>query len=231
MTRTLFVTGTDTGVGKTHVVRLLIRRAQALGAKVCGWKPVASGCEQTSEGLRNTDALALEAEARTGEPYECLNPFAYVPAVAPHLAAAAVGHPIRVTKLDEVHADLARRYDLILAEGAGGWRTPLDDTWTLGSWVARHEWPVIAVVGMRLGCLNHALLTAESVMRAAPLVGWIANVLPPAMPLLEENLRTLRQRLPAPWLGTVAGHGESIEGNGALLDRLLYPPRPLAARG
>lgn len=230
MSRTLFVTGTDTGVGKTQVARLLIRQARALGAGTCGWKPVATGCESTADGLRNADALALEDAARSGESYALLNPFAYAPAVAPHLAAAAAGQPIRVTMLDTVHAELAKRHELVVAEGAGGWRTPLDETWTLGAWVAQHEWPVVLVVGMRLGCLNHALLTAESVMRAAKLAGWIASVLPPRMPLLDENLATLKRRLPAPWLGTVAEDGDAIEGNTAVLDRLLHPPRPLAAR-
>lgn len=231
MNRTLFVTGTDTGVGKTQVTRALIRRARELGASVCGWKPVASGCEETGEGLRNADALALEAEARSGEPYALLNPFAYAPPVAPHLAAAAAGRPIRVTHLRAVHGELASRHGLVLAEGAGGWRTPIDETWTLGSWVGDCGWPVILVVGMRLGCLNHALLTAESVQRAAPLAGWIASVLPEPMPLLEENLATLRARLPAPWLGTLGAHADAVRGNEAALDRLLHPPRPLARAG
>lgn len=230
MSRTLFVTGTDTGAGKTQVTRALIRRARELGARTCGWKPVASGCEETADGLRNADALALEAAARSGEPYELINPFAYAPPVAPHLAAAAAKRPIRVARLEAVHAELAARHELILAEGAGGWRTPLDETWTLGSWVGERGWPVILVVGMRLGCLNHALLTAESVQRAAKLEGWIANLLPEPMPLLDENIATLMKRLSVPWLGTLQTGGDTVVGNEAELDRLLLPPKPLAAR-
>lgn len=230
MSRTLFVTGTDTGAGKTQVAVALIRRAKELGADACGWKPVASGCDETPAGLRNADALALEAAAGTAEPYELINPYAYAPPVAPHLAAAAVARPIRVTRLVAVHAELASRHELVVAEGAGGWRTPLDDTWTLGAWVGEQGWPVILVVGLRLGCLNHAMLTAESVQRGARLAGWIANVLPGSMPLREENIATLRQRLPAPWLGTLAEGGTAVSGNDAVLDRLLHPPKPLAAR-
>jgi dethiobiotin synthetase len=202
--RTLFVTGTDTGAGKTTVACALIRQARDQGLRVCGWKPVATGCERTPEGLRNADALALQAAAGTGEPYELLNPCAYEPPVAPHLAAQAAGRPVRLAALDAAHRALAARYDLIIAEGAGGWRVPLDETWTLGAWVAEHEWPVLLVVGMRLGCLNHALMSAEAIARDTRLAGWAASVLPPPMDLLEENLATLRQRLSAPCWGEIA---------------------------
>jgi dethiobiotin synthetase len=200
---TLFVTGTDTGVGKTTVACALLRQARGQGLKVCGWKPVATGCERTPAGLRNADALALQAAAGTDEPYALLNPCALEPAVAPHLAAQAAGRPIRIAELDHAHRELAQRYDLIIAEGAGGWRVPLDEAWTLGAWVAEREWPVLLVVGMRLGCLNHALMSAETIARDTRLAGWIASVLPPPMALLEENLATLRARLSAPSWGEI----------------------------
>jgi dethiobiotin synthetase len=220
--RTLFVTGTDTGVGKTRAARALIRTARARGTRVCGWKPVATGCERTGAGLRNADALALQQAAGTREPYEVLNPCAYERAVAPHLAASLEGRPIRIAELDRAHAELAGRYELIVAEGAGGWRVPLDEGWTLGAWVAEREWPVLLVVGLRLGCLNHALLTAEAVARDTHLAGWIGSVLPPEMDLLEENLTTLRQRLAAPCWGVLACGAEDAgepAGLGQALER------------
>jgi dethiobiotin synthetase len=214
--RTLFVTGTDTGVGKTRAARALIRAARARGTRVCGWKPVATGCERTAEGLRNADALALQEAAGTREPYGLLNPCAYERAVAPHLAARLEQRAIRVAELDRAHAELARRHELIVAEGAGGWRVPLDEAWTLGAWVSEREWPVLLVVGMRLGCLNHALLTAEAVARDTRLAGWIGNVLPREMELLEDNLATLRERLAAPCWGVMACGAEDVADGGAL---------------
>lgn len=199
--RTLFVTGTDTGAGKTRAACALIREARARRIKVCGWKPVATGCERSAEGLRNADALALQAAAGTSEPYALLNPCAYEHAVAPHLAAALDERPLRIADLDRAHRELAARYELIVAEGAGGWRVPLDEAWTLGAWVAEREWPVLLVVGLRLGCLNHAMLTAEAVARDTRLAGWVGSVLPPPMQLLEENIATLRARLAAPCWG------------------------------
>lgn len=208
--RTLFVTGTDTAVGKTRAARALIRAARARGLTVCGWKPVATGCERTADGLRNSDALALQEAAGTQEPYALLNPCAYERPVAPHLASALEGRPISIPTLDRAHAELARRYELIVAEGAGGWRVPLDEAWTLGAWVAEHEWPVVLVVGLRLGCLNHALLTAEAIARDTRLAGWIGNVLPPEMELLADNLATLRDRLAAPCWGVIAAGSDTL---------------------
>jgi dethiobiotin synthetase len=220
--RTLFVTGTDTGVGKTRAARALIRTARARGTRVCGWKPVATGCERTAEGLRNPDALALQQAAGTREPYELLNPCAYERAVAPHLASRLEQRPIRITDLDRAHAELAQRYELVVVEGAGGWRVPLDEAWTLGAWVSEREWPVVLVVGLRLGCLNHALLTADAVARDTRLAGWIGNVLPPEMELLEDNLATLRERIASPCWGVMPCGAEGVadcDGLGTALER------------
>ena len=230
--RTLFITGTDTAVGKTRVACALIRAARERGLTVCGWKPVATGCERTPEGLRNADALALQAAAGTDEPYELLNPCAYEPAVAPHVAAMLARRPIRIAELDRAHRELARRYELIVAEGAGGWRVPLDEAWTLGAWVAEREWPVLLTVGVRLGCLNHAMLTAEAVARDTQLAGWAGNVLPPPMEVLEENLSTLRERLAAPCWGIVPCGAEEFANPKALFDALerwrrIRPPESL----
>lgn len=230
MKGTLFVTGTDTGVGKTRVACALLRQARSRNVKACGWKPVATGCETTPAGLRNDDALALQEASGAPEPYDHVNPYAFVPAVAPHLAAEAAGRRIRIAELDRVHADLAARYDLVVAEGAGGWRVPLDDSWTVGAWVAEHEWPVVLVVGLRLGCLNHALLSAEAIARDTKLAGWVANVLPPEMDLLEENIESLKERLSAPFWGRIACGATDFDPLGfppdALTELVKPPPVP-----
>ncbi|MGQ0585842.1 MAG: ATP-dependent dethiobiotin synthetase BioD, partial [Gammaproteobacteria bacterium] len=149
-----------------------------------------------------------------------LNPCAYERAVAPHLAADLERRPIRLAEMDRAHRELCGRYELIVAEGAGGWRVPLDEAWTLGAWVAEREWPVLLVVGLRLGCLNHAMLTAEAVARDTRLAGWAGNVLPPAMDLLEQNLATLRERLAAPCWGVLRAGEEAFSDQRALVRSL-----------
>jgi dethiobiotin synthetase len=198
--RTIFITGTDTGVGKTHVACALLQQLRQQRVNACGYKPVASGCEHTPEGLRNEDALALQRAAGTREPYERINPYAFEPAIAPHLAAAAAGVRIAPSFLDEVHAQLMAQHDLVVVEGAGGWQVPLNEDLSFADWVAAQQWPVVLVVGMRLGCINHALLSAEAISRRCTLMGWVANALPPQMPMLAENLQALRERISAPLL-------------------------------
>lgn len=200
---TLFVTGTDTGVGKTRVACALLRAMRAQGLRVCAYKPVASGCEQTDAGLRNADALELQQAAETAEAYEHINPYAFEPPIAPHLAAAEAGVAIDLQRLDAVHADLAARYDWVIVEGAGGWQVPLSGEATFADWVARRQWPVLLVVGMRLGCINHALLSAESIRRRTLLAGWVANILPPRASHLPENIAALKSFMPVPLLGQV----------------------------
>ena len=220
--RTLFVTGTDTAAGKTRVACALIRVARAEGIRVFGWKPVATGCERTADGLRNADALALQAAAGSDEPYELLNPCAYERAVAPHLAASLEQRHIRLAEMDRAHRELSQRYELIVAEGAGGWRVPLDEVWTLGAWVAEREWPVLLAVGLRLGCLNHAILTAEAVARDTRLAGWAGSVLPPPMDLLDRNLMTLRERIAAPCWGVLRNGEEDFADRSALVQALEH---------
>ncbi|MCI0748959.1 MAG: dethiobiotin synthase [Nevskiales bacterium] len=217
---TLFITGTDTGVGKTTVACALIRLARQQGIRVCGWKPVATGCERTPDGLRHADALALQRAAGTNEPYERINPYAFEPAVAPHLAAQVDRCNIRLIELNRIHAGLAHDYGLVIVEGAGGWMVPLGRHETVAGWVAQQGWPVLVVVGMRLGCLNHALLSTESVTRRARLAGWMANALSPEMPLLAENLAVLRQRIPAPCWGVVPSGAETVSEPTAVWDAL-----------
>ena len=208
---TLFVTGTDTGVGKTRVACALIASARARGVDACGYKPVASGCQPGEHGLRNEDALALQAASGGAEPYGAINPVALELAIAPHLAATAAGVSIDPASLDQGYERLRRQHALIVIEGAGGWEVPLNDETRLADWVAAHQWPVVLVVGLRLGCINHALLSAEAIARRVPLVGWIANCLPPLQPYWQENLTSLQQRIAAPLWGVVHEHASGAE--------------------
>lgn len=222
---TIFVTGTDTGVGKTRISSGVLQAARARGIQACGFKPVASGCRQTRTGLRNADALALQRAAGTDEPYERINPYAFKPAIAPHLAAREAGVRILRSRLDAVHRTLAARHELLIVEGAGGWQVPLDARSTLADWVESRQWPVLLVVGMRLGCISHALLAAESIARRAPLLGWVANRLPPAQPRLRQNIDDLCARMPVPLLGEVRpGQGPLPQLLQQVIDRARQPP-------
>lgn len=208
---TLVITGTDTGVGKTHVSCVLLHRARGEGLRAGGYKPVATGAAVTPNGLRNDDALALmdaadEADNDDGATYQSVNPYCFAPPIAPHLAAEAVGVRIDLERLDAGWSARIGELDLLLVEGAGGWRVPLNESHCFADWVASHRWPVILVVGLRLGCINHALLSAESICNRTTLAGWIANHVPPGMSRAKETVATLRQRLPVPCLGEI-GHG------------------------
>lgn len=207
----LFVTGTDTGVGKTRVACALIASARARGIDACGYKPLASGCSRTDGRLRNDDALALLTASGGAEPYDAINPVALEPAIAPHLAAKAAGLAVDPARLDQGYERLRRRHSLVVIEGAGGWEVPINEQARFSDWVAGHQWPVVLVVGLRLGCINHALLSAEAIAQRSPLVGWIANCLPPLQPYWEENLASLQQRIAAPLWGVVNEHAGEAE--------------------
>ncbi|MBS7664261.1 dethiobiotin synthase [Pseudomonas lalucatii] len=205
MAQAYFITGTDTEIGKTTIAAGLLHAARRAGLSTAAAKPVASGCVQTREGLRNEDALALLGECSLALRYEEVNPLAFEPAIAPHLAAREVGVQLDVaTLLGPVQAILDRGADLTLVEGAGGWRVPLAGGASLSDLVMALRLPVILVVGVRLGCINQAVLTAEAIARdGLPLAGWVANVVDPQTSRLEDNLATLAERLPAPCLGRV----------------------------
>ena len=205
MAEALFVTGTDTGIGKTLVASALLVLAARRGLRSLGLKPLASGADATADGLRNPDALALQALASERLPYAEVNPVVLQPAIAPHIAAGDAGVKLDARGLaGACRAVLARPHDLAVIEGAGGWRVPLNARETLADVARLLDCPVVLVVGMRLGCINHALLSAEAI-RADGLVlaGWVANALEPDMPRLADNLATLEQRLGAPCLGRV----------------------------
>lgn len=202
--RGCFVTGTDTGCGKTEVTLGLMYKLQSSGLRVAGMKPVASGAQQTAQGLRNEDALRIQRQAGIAVPYEQVNPYAYEPPIAPHLAAAQANRPIRLETILHACRQLAVVTDWIVVEGVGGWQVPLGPGLVLGNLVKKLNLPVILVVGMRLGCLNHAILSAESILNAGFILeGWVANQVDRDMQALDENLQTLHQWLPAPCLGEV----------------------------
>ena len=205
MKHAYFIAGTDTEVGKTTISAGLLQAAQRNGWSTLGAKPVASGCDLTSGGLRNSDALALMAESTLQLPYSAINPFAFEPAIAPHIAAQEAELALTVQAvLHSMRKVLAQPADFTLIEGAGGWRVPLAGQDNLSDLAIALGLPVILVVGVRLGCINHAVLTAEAIARdGLALAGWVANIIDPRTSRLEANLATLAERLPAPCIGQV----------------------------
>lgn len=205
MSPAYFIAGTDTDVGKTTIAAGLLYAARQAGLSTAAGKPVASGCEQTPHGLRNADALALLAECSLPLSYHEVNPVAFEPAIAPHIAAREAGVELSVSLLlAPMQQVLAKQADFTLIEGAGGWRVPLSDQDSLSDVARGLDLPVILVVGVRLGCISHALLTAEAIAQdGLQLAGWVANIIDSKTSRLEENLATLAERLPAPCLGRV----------------------------
>ena len=198
-----FITGTDTGVGKTTIAAALLHRLAQSGRRTAGMKPVAAGCHHTTAGWRNEDALQLLAHGNVTLSYEEVNPLALPAPWAPHLAARAAGIDINVDLLHAAYLRLRARADTVVVEGAGGWLVPLTAHETMADLAARMNLPVIMVVGMRLGCLNHALLTAEAVGRhGLQLVGWVANCIDPDMEEVAGNIEALETRLAVPRLAT-----------------------------
>lgn len=196
---TLFVTGTDTGVGKTYCACALLRSFVARGVRAVGMKPVASGASEIAGALRNDDALALMAAGNVAAPYPTVNPYVFAPAIAPHIAAARAGVEIALPPMRAAYAELARAADVVVVEGAGGWLTPLSPNASLADFAQWLNAPVILVVGLRLGCLNHALLTAEAIgRRGLRLAGWIANDVTPDFAEAADNIAYLQAQLGAP---------------------------------
>ena len=202
--RRLFVTGTDTGVGKTVVACALVRGLRQLGARVEVMKPVASGALRTADGLRSADALALIQAAGTTAPYTLVNPFCFEPAVSPHIAAKEAMIDVNLRTIRESCHALSGSADWVVIEGAGGWLAPIAEGRSMADLALELEAPALLVVGMRLGCLNHAHLTRFAVaVRGVPFAGWIANEVDPAMPRAAENLATLERGLGEPALAVV----------------------------
>lgn len=199
--RGVFVAGTDTGVGKTLFSAALLLHLGAAGVRAAACKPVSAGCRREHGRLVNADAELLAAVAPAGAPLEIVNPVALEPAIAPHLAAAEAGRRLDARELAAACARAGNAGECLVVEGAGGWRVPLGDGETLADVARALGFPVVLVVGLRLGCLNHALLSAEAIRAdGLALAGWVANPMTEAMPRLEENIRTLQDRLEAPML-------------------------------
>lgn len=198
----VFIAGTDTGIGKTHAACSLLHALRGAGYITCGMKPVASGCLSTPDGLRNDDALALQAAASAPLPYEQINPVALREPLAPHLAAAHEGVAISLPPLRRAFDQLVAGHQRVVVEGVGGWLVPLGPDFSAADIAVQWRLPVILVVGLRLGCINHALLSARAIQAdGCQLLGWIGNRIDPEMLAPQENVDTLRALLPAPCLG------------------------------
>lgn len=196
-----FVTGTDTGVGKTLISCALLQGFAAQGKRVVGMKPVAAGCDDDGQ---NEDVLQLRAAGNVAVGYGQINPYCFVPAIAPHLAAQRAGVIMRFSRIAASYHELAAQADVVIVEGAGGLLVPLNAQQDSADLAKELDLPVILVAGMRLGCLNHALLTVEVIAaRGLALAGWVANVVDTDMASIEDNVAALRQRISAPLLGVV----------------------------
>ena len=218
-----FIAGTDTGVGKTLVAAALIRAFAQKGLLVAGMKPIAAGAEQTPDGLRNEDALALRAAANVDADYTLTNPYCFPAPVSPHIAAREVDVEVDIGRIVHSYRQLAKQADVVVVEGAGGWLAPIDDQSTMADIARALGLPVILVVGLRLGCLNHALLTARAIAAdGLELAAWIGSHIDPHFARPEDNLATLKHRLGQP-AAAIIPHGPNpadtlidIEANGLL---------------
>jgi dethiobiotin synthetase len=220
-----FITGTDTEVGKTVATCAFLQAAAAAGFTTAGYKPVASGSEMTALGLRNSDALALQANSSVSLDYRQVNPCTFLQPTSPHIVSELEGRPIALETLSQGLRQLEPLADWVVVEGAGGWFTPLNATQTFADWVAQEQLPVILVVGMRLGCINHALLTAQAVRHSGlTLAGWIANDVEETGKHHQAYVATLKRMLPAPMLGEIPylqAHEFADHGRYLTLDALL----------
>ncbi|SEM88486.1 dethiobiotin synthetase [Nitrosospira multiformis] len=195
-----FITGTDTGVGKTRVSCALLHAFAATGKTVAGMKPVAAGYENGT--WPDVELLAAASSVSVGR--EHINPYALVPPVAPHIAASRAGIEIDLEVIRQAYLELRKRADIVIVEGAGGFLVPLNDHEDMAAMVQALDLPVLLVVGMRLGCISHALLTAHAVRAAKlSLAGWVANRIDPQMAAFEENMLALERRLDCPLLGVL----------------------------
>lgn len=218
----LFVTGTDTGVGKTVASTALLHALRASGLRAVGMKPVASGCISTPDGWRNDDALALQAASDPLPPYADLNPYALPAPLAPEIAAREAGVDVQLGVLVAAFERLQPLADVVLVEGVGGWAAPLTATLDQRHLVEQLRLPVVLVVGMRLGCINHARLSARAIQDdGARLVGWIANEVDPEMERLDENFALLSARMPVPCWGRLP---HAPQADAQTRAALLSPP-------
>ncbi|MFB1093236.1 dethiobiotin synthase [Vibrio diabolicus] len=199
-----FIAGTDTDVGKTVASKAILQALAAKGLNTIGYKPVAAGSDKTEAGWRNSDALHLQAAATLDVAYDDVNPYALELPASPHIAAKHEHVEIKYELLSEKLAQHKQQADVVLVEGAGGWRVPVSDTDCLSTWVQAEQLPVVLVVGIKLGCLSHALLTAESIKAdGLNLVGWVANRVNPGTEHYADIIEMLEARIGAPKLGEI----------------------------
>jgi len=202
---TYFVTGTDTDVGKTVCTKALLQAANKQNKSTLAYKPISAGCAQTEQGLRNEDALILQQSSSVKVAYDAVNPIAYKQPIAPHIAAFENKSKINLTTIDQGLTFLQQQQaQLLLIEGAGGWHLPINNKQLFSEWVIEKQLPVIVVVGLKLGCLNHALLTTQAIQQSGlTIAGWIANHLQDDMPYVAQNINTLKNYIKAPLLAEI----------------------------
>jgi len=210
MTTSYLVVGTDTNVGKTYVATALVRHFVQAGLQTVGMKPIASGCTINQAGeLSNEDAVALSLASNVNAPLHLTNPYRFAPAIAPHLAAEQTGVVMDLEVITQAYQQLSSLAEVVIVEGAGGFFVPINATETLADLAVKLNIPLILVVGMRLGCINHALLTVEAIQsRGLKLAGWVANEIDPNMSMFAENVSSLQQRIPVPCLSVVRWQGQ-----------------------
>lgn len=209
MARGFFITGTDTDVGKTTIALGLMAAFKKTGMSVAAFKPVSAGCVQTENGLRNADALQLMQQASVEFPYEVINPYAFEPAIAPHIAAAEQKIDMNIDTIVQAYHKIAAEVDVVIVEGAGGWLVPINDNETMADVACALQLEITQVVGLKLGCLSHALLTTESISaHGLTQIGWITNQCANDMPYQKENIRSLQLRLSGDYLGHIPFLGQ-----------------------
>lgn len=217
MARGIFITGTDTDVGKTAIALGLMSALQQKGLTVAAFKPVSAGCTKTENGLRNDDALQLMQQASVELPYDIVNPYAFEPAIAPHIAAAEQNIEMSIDTIVQAYEKIAAEVDVVIVEGAGGWLVPFNKTQTMADIACALRLDVIQVVGLKLGCLNHALLTSQSIAaHGLTQKGWVANQCANDMPYQKENIRSLQSRLSGDCFGLIPNLSQITPENIAL---------------
>ena len=202
---TYFITGTDTDVGKTVCTKALLQAASKQHKSTLAYKPISAGCEETHLGLRNEDALILQQNSTLKVGYDEVNPIAYKQPIAPHIAAIENEQPICLTLINQGLDFLQQQQaQFLFVEGAGGWHLPINNQQLFSEWVIERQLPVIVIIGLKLGCLNHALLTVKTIEQSGlTIAGWVANHLQHDMPYVEQNINTLKEFIDAPLLGTI----------------------------
>jgi dethiobiotin synthetase len=207
--RAMFVTGTDTDAGKTYISAALLRHFAAQSLRVVGMKPVASGATELDGVLHNSDVTQLRQASNVQADMRWINPYCFAPAIAPHIAAQQAGVTIDLQQIKQAYEQLCGMADVVVVEGAGGWLVPLNGQQTIADLAQLLDIPIVLVVRIRLGCINHALLSVADIQRRGlTLLGWVANCMEDEMPVMQENIATLQQLIAAPCLAVVGHHGQ-----------------------